>query len=259
MSTAASGSAICATMPHSSGEATRPRCHQHGDAQRWWRRGSPNPHTPLCRPAVAAALTKAQGLPTDPHHPPQLPAGAGEQQVAGEPTEGGTEHGRPPVLGGGTWGQHLPLLGLRVHHDGDVALDEREGEEGDGVEVTGTGFLGGAAGRGWHRDLQSGKGTRVALGRLQRCHRGISVSPRGASRWEQGWQTWAEEFAGGGCPPRLQKALFSFALHGCSARLVPLYGGTRAPVHRGGSRTSSTQGWQKVSKMHPELEKGTSE
>lgn len=46
MSTAASGSAICATMPHSSGEATRPRCHQHGDAQRWWRRGSPNPRIP---------------------------------------------------------------------------------------------------------------------------------------------------------------------------------------------------------------------
>lgn len=175
MSTAASGSAICATMPHSSGEAMTPWCHQHSDTQ-WWQRRGPQIPVPQCRPAMA--LTKAQGLPTDPHHPPELPAGAGEQQVAGEPKKRGTEHGRTPVLGWDTRGQHLLLLGLCIHHDGDVALDEREGEEGDGVEVTSTGFLGGAAGRGWHKDLESGKvchwdSSKGATG-ASRCHPGVS-------------------------------------------------------------------------------------
>lgn len=42
--------------------------------------------------ARGATLTEAQGLPADPHHPPQLPAGAGQQQVTGEPAKrGGAE------------------------------------------------------------------------------------------------------------------------------------------------------------------------
>lgn len=122
------------------------------------RGGGPNPCTPTGQGTrTAPTLTEAQGLPADPHHPPQLPAGAGQQQVTGEPAKGGAlSAGTPPThpaapksVGTGGQHQHLPLLGLRIHHDGDVALDEREGKEGDGVEVlaTSTGLLGGAEGR----------------------------------------------------------------------------------------------------------------
>lgn len=41
-----------------------------------------------------ATLTKAEGLPPDPHHPPQLPRRAGQQQVTGEP-EGGEANVTP--------------------------------------------------------------------------------------------------------------------------------------------------------------------
>lgn len=88
-----------------------------------------------------ATLTEAKGLSPDPHHPPQLPCRAGQQEVTGE-AEGDEAkcHPLPEPPGTGTEGQtaqgwHLPLLGLGIHHDGDVALDEGEGEEGDGVEV----------------------------------------------------------------------------------------------------------------------------
>lgn len=40
-------------------------------------------------PPQGAALTEAQGLSPDAHHPPQLPRGAGQQQVTGEPGEAG--------------------------------------------------------------------------------------------------------------------------------------------------------------------------
>lgn len=46
----------------------------------------------------AAALTKAQRLSTDAHHPPQLSRGAGQQEVTGEPGEvGGKWAGHPPT------------------------------------------------------------------------------------------------------------------------------------------------------------------
>lgn len=51
-------------------------------------------------------LIKSQGLASDPHHLPQLSRRACEQQIT-----------------------RKPLLGLHVHHQGDVALDEGEGEE----------------------------------------------------------------------------------------------------------------------------------
>lgn len=34
--------------------------------------------------ATTVTLTEAEGLPPDPHHPPQLPCGAGQQEVTGE-------------------------------------------------------------------------------------------------------------------------------------------------------------------------------
>lgn len=125
-----------------------------------------------------ATLTKAEGLPPNPHHPPQLPRRAGQQQVTGEPEGGEAKcHPLPEPPEPGTEGQtaqgwHLPLLGLGIHHDGDVALDEGEGEEGDGVEVlaaSGCFPRGAAEGEGDTRrghDPQNGeeRGLVVALG-----------------------------------------------------------------------------------------------
>lgn len=179
MSAAASGSAICATMPHSSGGQRRsqiPAMGTYGD--------SSAPEYPLGGSgtrgdtATMATLTEAEGLPPDPHHPPQLPCRAGQQEVTGE-AEGDKAkcHPLPEPPDPGTEGQtaqgwHLPLLGLSIHHDGDVALNEGEGEEGDGVEVLAAGgcIPRGAAegerdtGRGHNPQNGEEEGLVVALG-----------------------------------------------------------------------------------------------
>lgn len=54
-------------------------------------------------------LIEAQGLSPDAHHPPQLPGRTGQQEVTGE-----------------------LFLGLCVHDNGDVTLNEGEGEEWNG-------------------------------------------------------------------------------------------------------------------------------
>lgn len=79
-------------------------CGAKGPQGEWW----PQWHSPSggCtggHTATAATLTEAKGLPPDPHHAPQLPRRAGQQQVAGEPERGGTERDpnlpEPPALG----------------------------------------------------------------------------------------------------------------------------------------------------------------
>lgn len=59
---------------------------------------------------MGTRLTKAERLPPNPHHPPQLPRRAGQQQVTGEPKGGGCGvnppfpgvHSAPPGGGRGT-------------------------------------------------------------------------------------------------------------------------------------------------------------
>lgn len=85
MSAAASGSAICATMPHSSSggkevsDSQIPALGTCGDSRA--------PQHPLGGSGTrgdTATLTEAEGLSPDPHHPPQLPCRAGQQEVTGE-------------------------------------------------------------------------------------------------------------------------------------------------------------------------------
>ena len=100
----------------------------------------------LSDPGHFEALIKSQGLSSNPHHLPEPPRCACEQQIT-----------------------RKPLLGLLVPHQGDVALYQGEGEEVDVATVIAGGHQGVLQSTGVERDVHkecgnSGRYVRVQAG-----------------------------------------------------------------------------------------------